>query len=58
MIPELPHGCNSWVITRKSDGQVIGEFYKRATVERFNPETVIIETAVQYLARLNAEAKQ
>lgn len=51
-IPELPHHCNSWIVTRKSDSQVIGEFYERSSVERFNPDKVRIETAVTYLASL------
>lgn len=57
-IPELEHHCNSWVITRKSDGRVVGEFYERANVAMFDPEKVVIETAVVYLARINQEAKQ
>lgn len=52
-IPQLPHHCNSWVVTRKSDGQVIGEFFNLASVERFNPEKVLIQTTDAYLAALN-----
>lgn len=47
----------SWVITRKSTGDVIGEFFDPRNVARFNPETCIIETAHQYLGRINAEIK-
>lgn len=57
-IPELEHGCGSWVVTRISDGEVIGEFYDRRTVERFDPGEVRIETALQYLQRLNREIVQ
>lgn len=52
-IPELEHHCNSWVVTRKADGQVIGEFFNRKNVEQFNPEKVTIETTLQYLCRIN-----
>lgn len=52
-IPKLPHGCNSWVVTRKADGRVIGEFYNRKNIERFNPEKVLIQTTAEYLANLN-----
>lgn len=52
-IPNLPHHCNSWVVTRKADDEVIGEFYNRENIERFNPEKVIIETADVYLCGLN-----
>lgn len=52
-IPDLPHYCNSWVVTRKADGEVIGEFYNRKNVERFNPDKVLIQTSAQYLAGLS-----
>lgn len=51
-IPPLEHHCNSWVVTRKATGEVIGEFYNRRNVERFNPDKVTIQTATQYLASL------
>jgi len=54
-IPPLEPHCGSWVVTRKSDGQVIGEFFHRRSVERFNPEKVLIETAAQYMGRLNRD---
>lgn len=54
MIPELEPYCGSWIVTRKATGEVIGEFFDRQVVERFNPETCLIETAAQYLGRFNA----
>lgn len=56
-IPELEYGCNSWVVTRKADGSVIGEFYDQNNVKKFNPETCNVETALQYLQRINREIK-
>lgn len=57
-IPELTPGvCNSWIVTRKDNGKVVGEFYNRAIIERFAPEKVIIETAIQYLYRINQQLK-
>lgn len=53
-IPPLEHHCNSWVVTRKATGEVIGEFYNRRNVEKFNPEKVTIQTAAQYLASLKS----
>lgn len=44
---------NSWIVTRRATGEVIGEFWDRRNVERFNPETCVIETAAEYLMRLN-----
>ncbi len=52
-IPDLPHHCNSWVVTRKADGEVIGEFFNRNNIERFNPEKVLIQTTDVYLAGLS-----
>jgi hypothetical protein len=57
-IPELERWCGSWVVSRKSTGDVIGEFFDRRSVERFNPQTCIIETAQQYLARINKREEQ
>ena len=58
MVPELKHGCNSWVASRKETGEVIGEFFERKSVEKFNPEKVLIETTADYLARYNAEVRR
>ena len=52
-IPPLEWHCGSWVITRRDTGEVIGEFFERRNVERFNPARVTIQTAAQYLAGLN-----
>jgi hypothetical protein len=56
-IPELDHFSGSWVVTRKVDGSVIGEFYERGNVEKFNSETCVVETRYQYLCRINREIK-
>ena len=58
MVPELKHGCKSWVATRKATGEVIGEFFVRASVEKFNPKTVLVETTADYLARYNVEVRR
>lgn len=52
-IPERGHHCGSWVVTRKVTGEVIGEFFDRRSVERFNPEKVTVQNTAQYLAALN-----
>jgi hypothetical protein len=57
MVPELEHSSGSWVATRKSTGEVIGEFYVRDNVEKFNPATVLVETILQYLVRIRATIK-
>lgn len=54
-IPPLDHYSGSWVVCRKDTGAVVGEFYDRRTVERFNADKVTIETAYVYLCRINAE---
>ena len=55
-VPALEHFCGSWIVSRKS-GEVIGEFFERANVEKFNPDTCFVETAAQYLARVNREIR-
>ena len=45
----------SWIVTRKSDGQVIGEFFNRSNVDKFNPDKVLIETSRDYLERINKD---
>ncbi len=54
-IPALERHCGSWVVSRKDTGAVVGEFYDRRIVERFNPDKVTVETALKYLCRINAE---
>lgn len=55
-IPELDHFSGSWIVSRK-DGMVVGEIFERSNVEKFNPETCIVETSYQYLTRINRESK-
>lgn len=54
-VPDLPPHCGSWIVTRRSSGEVIGEFYDRANVAHFNPATCLIETADRYLGRINGK---
>lgn len=44
---------NSWVVTRRDTGAVVGEFYDARVVAKFNPERVTIETAHEYLSRIS-----
>jgi hypothetical protein len=55
-IPDLEHGSNSWIVSR-TDGTVIGEFWERSNVAKFNPATCIVETSGQYLRRINRQIK-
>lgn len=57
-IPDLEPWCGSWVVTRRATGEVVGEFYDRRMVERFDPATTVVETAQQYLARLNRAIRE
>lgn len=52
-IPELEHHEASWVVIRKEDGHVLGEFTNRKTLYRFNADKVQVKTIVQHLASLN-----
>ncbi|WP_396328515.1 hypothetical protein [Burkholderia anthina] len=58
MIPELEPYCGSWVVTRKATGEVFGEFFVRSNVAKFDPDKVLIETAAQYLGRINREIRK
>lgn len=54
-IPPLNDGFSgSWIVSRKN-GEVIGEFYNKKNVEKFNGQTCIVETALQYLQRINKQ---
>ncbi len=55
-IPELPHTCNSWVVT-SPDGSRRHELWTRANVEKAAAAGWRIETAHAYLCRINAEIK-
>lgn len=56
-IPELNDGSGSWIVTRKSTGEPVGEFYDRKSVERFDPSKVDVKTAMQHLKGLNSKIK-
>lgn len=54
-IPPLPHGCGSWVVTAP-DGLVY-ELHKRSNVRLAAAQGWKIETAADYLHRINTEIK-
>lgn len=56
-VPPLPHGCGSWIVRRKRDKGVIGEFYKKENVEKFNGETCEAISSLEYLYELNEKIK-
>lgn len=51
-IPPLGRS-NSWVVTRKGDGGMVGEFFDASVVARLDPAKCLIETAHDYLCRVN-----
>jgi intergrase/recombinase len=57
IIPDLPHGCGSWIIVRKGTLDSVAEFFDRATVERVNGERYDALTALDYLGRLNRQIR-
>jgi hypothetical protein len=52
-IPQLPHGCNSWVIISKSNGKAICELYNIENVMKVDVTKNIIMDAKTYLSGLN-----
>ena len=57
MIPELEHHCGSWVVCNKASGAVVLETFHRATAERVNQAKYGVETAAQYLGRINQKIR-
>lgn len=54
-IPPLPPRCGSWVVT-SPDGRVF-ELFDRTNVKRAAADGWRIETAIDYLHRINTEIK-
>lgn len=52
-VPDLPHGCGSWVVVRKSDGSPILETFSRRVVRAINREAYDVVSAAAWLASLN-----
>lgn len=46
---------NSWIVTRISNNEVIGEFFNYKNILKFNQEKVKIESAYDYLIRINKQ---
>lgn len=57
-IPALEHHCGSWIATRIADNSVVGEFFERNNLLKLNPKTIRVETAAQYLGRVNKELRE
>lgn len=55
-IPELESRCGSWVVSRP-DGTVVGETFNRGEVIIAALRGYTVETAMQYLTRINADEK-
>jgi hypothetical protein len=50
-------GCNSWVVTRKSDGASVVELYNPELVRKVNTDKYMAQCAGTYLAELNNKIK-
>lgn len=55
-VPELEPHCGSWICT--SPGGEVREFFERANVERAASTGWRVETAAQYLGRVNAAIRE
>lgn len=56
-IPALEPHCGSWIVVRRATGEVVGEFFDKASVERFDPAVCEVRTAQQHLAAVNRALK-
>lgn len=54
-IPDLESYCGSWIVTSPA-GRVV-ELYERSNVERAANAGYRVETAAQYLGRVNCEIR-
>lgn len=50
--------CNSWIITRTSDGLAIFETYSATVAAKVNRDVYTVETAWEYLARINRTIRE
>lgn len=55
-IPELPHGCGSWVCSGPNGQRY--EFFERSNVERASAAGWRVETTIDYLHRINQEIRE
>ena len=52
-LPELEHHCGSWIVVSRATGKAVAEIFERRNVERVNLDKYEIQTAAQWLAKLN-----
>lgn len=54
-IPNLPHGCGSWIVTRNDSGATVCEVFRknRHKLKWFWRDMVTIRTAADHLASLD-----
>lgn len=52
--PDLPHGCGSWIVTRRDTGDAVLETFSRKVAESVNLGPYRVESALAYLQRVNA----
>jgi hypothetical protein len=56
--PPLPRFNGSWIVKRKVDGEVLGEFYEPESVRQFNGATCEAIPIGVHLASLNKRNKK
>jgi hypothetical protein len=56
-VPSLEPHCGSWIISRLSDGVAVLETFEKGIAESVNQELYKVETAAQYLGRLNERVR-
>lgn len=57
-VPELPHGCTSWIVVRLSTGEAVCETYSETVIKNLNPLTVKAIPAITYLQDLNRSIRE
>lgn len=55
-VPDLPHGCGSWIVVSRATGSAVLETFSRRVAEAISTERYEVLTALAYLARLNGRS--
>lgn len=57
-VPDLPHGCGSWVVVRKGTLESVLELFDRDIARLVDGDRFDVLTAIDYLGQFNASVAQ
>lgn len=56
-VPELPHGCGSWIVVRKGTLESVLEIFDRNIARCVDGDRFEVLTAMDYLGKFNASVR-